>query len=185
LPLSRSTTVDAAATVFATILNRGPLAATKCRIALATPVAARLDYNTTDPATNQIVGPPNTPIDIPRASSQSFVVGFTPTGAFPPTDVSLTFDCANTLAPASTISGLNTVLLSASTTAVPDIVALGATTGNNGIVDIAGTNGAGAFAVATVNVGISGEITRSADDAGISLALHISLCPAQPTTRRC
>ena len=185
LPLSRSTMVGTIATVFASILNRGPLTATGCRIALATPVAVRLDYNTTDPVTNQTIGPQNTPIDIPRGGSQSFVVGFTPTAAFPPTDVSLAFDCANTLTPAPTISGLNTVLLSASTTVVPDIVALGATTGNNGIVEIAGTNGIGAFAVATVNVGIAAQITASADTGSVALPLNISLCQTNPTTGVC
>jgi hypothetical protein len=68
---------------------------------------------------------------------------------------------------------------------VPDIVALGATTGNNGIVDIAGTNGIGAFAVATVNVGIAAQITASADTGSVALPLNISLCQTNPTTGVC
>jgi hypothetical protein len=46
--------------------------------------------------------------------------------------------------------GLNTVLLSASANPVPDIVALGATLSGDGIVNIPGVAGIGAFAVATI-----------------------------------
>jgi len=176
--------VGTAATVFASILNRGPVTATGCRIALATPVAATLDYNATDPATNQAIGPQNTPIDIPRGGSQSFVIGFTTMAPFSPTDVRLAFDCANTPAPAATLSGINTVLLSASATAQPDIIALAAS-GDPGFVDIPGVSGTGAFAVATVNVGTGGQITASADTGAANLAINISLCQTNPATGIC
>ena len=61
-----------------------------------------------------------------------------------PTDVQLNFDCTNTdLAPVNV--GLNTLLLSASTSPVPDIVALAATLTNDGIVNIPGAGGTGSF----------------------------------------
>ena len=84
-----------------------------CRIAPATHVAADFVYQTTDPTTNAVTGTPNALVDIPAGASQSFVFAFTPTAAFEPTDVQLRFECANAL-PAATISGLNSLYLSAS-----------------------------------------------------------------------
>jgi hypothetical protein len=94
----------------------------------------------------------------------------------------MNFDCANT-DPAPITTGLNTLLLSASNTPVPDIVALAAASG--GIVNIPGTNGAGAFAVATVNVGANGNITASADTGSATLPVNISLCETNPATGQC
>ena len=53
-------------------------------------------------------------------------------------------------------------VMSASTTPTPDVVALAASA-DPGYVDIPGNIGAGAFAVATVNVGAAGAITATAD----------------------
>src|SRR4029077_20911854 len=100
----------------------------------------------------------NTPVNVPVAGGQSYVFAVTPTGAFNPTDLQISTTCAN--APAATsVVGLNTLLMTASVAPVPDIVALGATAGNDGIVNIPGATGAGAFAVGTVNVGITSSIT--------------------------
>jgi hypothetical protein len=98
--------------------------------------------------------------------------------------VQFSFDCANT-EPAPITTGLNTLLLSASNTPVPDIVALAATTTNDGIVNIPGTNGTGAFAVATVNVGASGTITASGDTGAATLPVNISLCQTDPANGQC
>ena len=94
------------------------------------------------------------------------------------------FDCEDT-DPAPINVGLNTLLLSVSDTPVPDIVALAVTLSNDGIVNIPGTNGAGAFAVATVNVGASGSITASADAGNTPLSVIISLCETNPGTGQC
>jgi hypothetical protein len=80
---------------------------------------------------------------------------------------------------------VNTLLLAASSGPVPDIVALAATLGANGIVDLAGVPGAGAFAVAAVNVGTSAPITASADTGSAPLAIALALCQTQPTTGLC
>jgi hypothetical protein len=98
--------------------------------------------------------------------------------------VQLGFDCTNT-DPAPINTGLNTLLFSASTAPVPDVVALAATPTNDGIVNIPGTNGTGAFAVATVNVGATGAITVSADTGATSLPLTVSLCETNPATGQC
>ncbi len=81
--------------------------------------------------------------------------------------------------------GLNTLLLSASDFPVPDIVALGATLNNDGIVNIPGTNGTGVFAVATVNLGAGGMITASADTGGATIPVTISICETDPGTGVC
>jgi hypothetical protein len=115
---------------------------------------------------------------------QSFVIAITPTAPVASTDLVLSFDCINT-EPAPVHSGLNTLLLSASTTPIPDIVALGATISNDGILTIPGPTGTGAFAVATVNVGVGGTINATADTGGVSLPLSLTICETNPATGVC
>ena len=184
LPSSRSVQIGATATAFATIINAGSTTATGCGISVLTGIAANFSYQATDPATNQVTGSPNTPVDIAPGAARSFIIFLTPTAPLASTDVQFSFSCANTN-PAGINSGLNTLLFSASATPIPDIVALAATTTNDGIVNIPGTTGTGAFAVATVNVGASGNITTSADTGSTSLPVVISLCQTNPVTGQC
>jgi hypothetical protein len=158
--------------------------ATGCTISPITSIPATLTYQTTDPATNQVIGAPNAPVDIPAGAAQSFVFALTPTAPMALTDLPLSFDCANT-DPAPVISGLNTFLLSASATPVPDIVAMAATPSGDGIVNLSGTNGVGAFAVATVNVGAGDAFTVSADTGGASLPVSVFVCQTDPQTSAC
>jgi hypothetical protein len=182
LPSSRSVQVGTPATAFATMINAGQSTATSCSITPVTNIPATFLYQTTNPATNQIIGTPNTPANVGAGQAQSFVLAFTPTAAFPPTDVQLSFDCTNSN-PAPVNSGLNTLLLSASNTPVPDIVALAAA--NAGVVDIPGVSGTGAFAVATVNVGASATITASADTGAAILPVNVFLCETNPAGGQC
>jgi hypothetical protein len=186
LPASRSVSVGTPATAFATIINTDPDTATSCRIvpAMALPTPTTFMYQATDPATNAVIGTPNTPIDIASGKAQSFVVILTATGVMRPDEFRLFFLCSNRAA-AIVAPGLNTLLFSASATPVPDIVALAATTTNDGIVTISGTNGIGAFAVATVNVGATGTITASADTGSAVLPVSINLCETNPATGQC
>jgi aldose sugar dehydrogenase len=184
LPSSRSVQVGTTATAFATIINAGSVTATACRISLLTSLPATFSYQTTNPATNQVIGAPNTPVNIAADAAQSYVFALTPSAPIAPTDVQLSFDCTNT-DPAPINTGLNTLLLSASTTPVPDIVALAVTPTNDGIVNILATNGTGALAVATVNVGATGTITASADTGSATLPVNISLCQTNPATGQC
>jgi len=119
--------------------NGGSTGGVTCSIALATNIPAAFKYQTTNPATNQPTGTPSTPVNIGPGGFQTFVISITPNGPFPPTDVAFNFSCANASA-APVFPGLNTLLLSASTTPTPDIVALGATIGNTGIVNTQGPN---------------------------------------------
>jgi streptogramin lyase len=188
LPESRSVQIGQAATVFATILNTSSSAATGCGIAPVTiwrvfPTLQRevpgFLYQTTNPTTNVLTGSPNIPVTIPAGGSQTFVVALTPTAAFPASDAAFAFTCDSEL-PAPVFVGVNTLTLASSATATPDIVALAATNDNgvsDGIVDILGTTGAGAFAVATINLGADATITVSADTGSTpGLPVVITLC---------
>ena len=184
LPSSRSVQVGAVATAFATVINRGHNLATACSIAPFSGVAASFHYQTTDPNTNQLTGSANTPVDIASGGFQSFIIAFIPTQVLASTDALMIFECTNT-DPAPINMGLNTLLLSASAIPVPDIVALAVTPTNDGIVNVPGATGTGAFAVATVNVGASGSIIASADTGSATLPVNIFLCQTEPSTGQC
>src|SRR5581483_7756147 len=87
LPLSRSVQVGSPSAAFATIINTGTSPAIGCMIVPGQTVPASYVFQTTDPATNSPTGTANAPATIPAGGSQSFVVVFTPTAAFAPTDV--------------------------------------------------------------------------------------------------
>jgi hypothetical protein len=183
LPSSRSVQVGNVATAFATIINTGSVTATDCGIAPKTFVQASFAYQTTD-ASNALIGTPDTPVDIAAGANQSYVFAFTPTASFAPVDVQLDFDCSNT-SPAPVTVGLNTLLLTADTDPVPDIVALAATINDDGIVNLSGSTGTGVFGVATVNVGSTGSITVSTDTGDAVLPVSIALCETDPATSVC
>ena len=184
LPSSRSVQVGVPASTFATIINRGSTIGTGCGVTLLSNIPVIGFFQTTDPFTNQLSGYPNTPVDIPPGTAQSFVIDFTPIQPFGPVDAQMSFYCANT-APAPIITGLDTLLLSASVAPVPDILALAATLTNDGVVNIPGMEGTGAFSVATVNLGASGSITVSADTGNAILPVNVFLCETDPANGQC
>ncbi len=184
LPASRSARVGNPVTAFAMVINAGPTAANACGIALNSPIPATMNYQTTDETTNALTGTVNTPVSIPAGGRQSFVIGVTPSDAFVPTEVQFSFDCENS-APAGVLVGINTLLMSASNMAVPDLIALAATTGNNGIVDVPGVGGVGAFAVASVNLGSGGSITVSADAGSVAVPVNLNVCQTDPQSGIC
>ena len=162
LPTSRSVRWAPPPTAFATIINAGTIGAIACKMALLSSVPATLSYRATDATTNQVIGLLSTPVSIAAGAGQNFVFGLTPTGEILPTDVQLSLACGGTSAPV--LPGINTLLLSASASPVPDIRwpwrrrwAIPAS------VNIPGSSGVGIFAVATVNVGVGSAITASAD----------------------
>lgn len=184
LPGSRSAQVGHAVTAFATLINGGLALGEDCALRPVTAVPGEFIYQTTDSATNQLEGTANVPRDIPAQGSQSFVFAFTPDAALEPTDVELRFDCSNS-GPADVVTGLNTFLLSASEQPVPDVVALAATIGSNGIVEIPGENGTGVFSVASVNVGVGGTIRVSADSGSVSLPVNLLICETNNQSGAC
>jgi len=176
LPGSRSVPLGTSATAFATVIASGTDAATQCGIVPATSLPVSFEFRTTDPATNAVTGGPNVPATIPPGGAQTFMFAITPSAPFPTTNVELTFHCAST-PPAPIIQGVNTFLLSADTDAVPDIIALAATLTGDGIVNLQGADGTGAFAVATANVGgAGGPITVSADTGDAIIPMSLAVC---------
>jgi hypothetical protein len=184
LPSSRSVQVGTPATAFATVINAGPGPAADCGLAAITALPAGFFFQTTDPAGNTPTGTIDTAAAIPAGGQQSYVFGFTPSAPIAPTDAQLGFVCAGTNA-APVTPGLDTLLLVASDTPVPDIVALSATIGNTGIVGLSGPTGSGAFAVATTNVGVAGSITVRADTAGVALPAALFVCQTDPGSGSC
>jgi photosystem II stability/assembly factor-like uncharacterized protein len=184
LPSSRSVQVGTTATAFATVINAGGNAACAVGISLASAIPANLKYNTTSCATNAVTGADNAAVDVPAGASACYVISITPTAPFNPTEVAFTFTGSNTPA-APTLIGIDTLLMSASAAPVPDVVALAATATNDGILHIPGPMGTGAFAVATVNVGIAAAITVSANTGGAVLPVNIVLCQTDPNTSAC
>jgi len=181
LPGSRSAVVNAPVTAFATMINAGGLPLTGCAFAPTTSVTADFLYQTTDPATNALIGTPDTPVDLAAGEAQSFVFAFTPTVAFGATDISFDFSCDGA-GVATEIPGVNTFILSASATPVADIIALAASA-TPGQVVLSG--GAGAFAVATANVGVAGTVQVSASTGGTVLPVTLSICQTDPVTSAC
>jgi hypothetical protein len=166
--------VNGTATAFATIINAGTATASGCSVSLPAVVSATFAYQTTNPSTNVATGSQNTPVSLAPGASQSFVFAVKPTAAFTQTDIPLIFSCASGEAVAS-ITGVNTFLLTASTQPTPDIVALAATMSNDGIVRSAGAVG-GAFSVATVNVGVAGDVVASVDTGSASVSASFTIC---------
>jgi len=184
LPSSRAVQVGSTATAFAVILNQGPERARACGITPVTALPATFSYQTTNAFTNALTGTPDTPADIPAGGAQTFIVSFTPSAPIAPTDVRLDYRCANA-GPVIPIVGVNTLLLTATAPPAPDIVALAATTSNDGIAAIPGTWGATSFAVATSNVGATGAITASVDTGSAALPVTLTVCPTDPATGVC
>ena len=175
LPTSRATQIGNTVTAFATIINAGTSAGEACGIALNSELPIDFSYQTTNNADNSSFGPADTPVNLAVGQAQSFAISFTMTGTFDTTDVALEFSCSNG-GTASVISSLNTILLTSSALAIPDVVALVATVDNTGYSEINGADGTGVFSVATSNVGDSGDLVVTADAGDNGPAVNVLLC---------
>jgi hypothetical protein len=180
LPGSRAVALGGSATAFATMINTGSVPLSACSIAAANPVAASFLYQTTDPVTNALTGTPDTAVDLAAGASQSFLIAFTPTQAINATEISFDFSC-NGAGRARVIPGVNTFILSASATPVPDVIALAASSPAGQVV----LASAGAFAVATANVGAAGTLEVSVDTGSAVLPVTLSICQTDPGTGGC
>lgn len=184
LPNARSVQVGAAATIFATIINVTNTVLTGCVVALpaSAPSGLSLDFQTTDPTTNALNGPINYAVTIPQFGEQTFVLSFQSTSPLTAAQLAPQFICQNSAA-APLTTGVNTVDLDFSATAVVDVIALAATPTGDGILHI--PNGYGAFAVASVNAGAAGQVNVSVDTGAASLPLALTFCTTDPTTGGC
>jgi hypothetical protein len=185
LPSSRSIKTGTTATAFATILNGGS-DAVLCGIVPVTTVPAQFSFQTTDPLTNALTGTKNTRVSIAAGRSQSFVIAFRSFGSdpFTPTNVVLGFDCANRDA-ASSIVGVNSLLLTFDPNPVADMIAVGVTPSNDGIAHLTGAGGTGVFAIATANIGAAATLTARARLFDSSTAATVVVCETNPTNGTC
>lgn len=184
LPTSRSVQVNSPATAFATMINATDQTVTGCGLSLGTNINADFEYRTTDPFTNLPIDPAGTIVNIPPGGSQSWVFGITPRSAFTPVEVTITMDCNNT-DPAPVYPGVNTLLLSASSTPVPDMVALATTLSNDGVVRAPGYVGTGVFSAATSNVGAGGSVSAIPELTGAFAGSTASICQTDTATGAC
>ena len=99
----------------------------------------------------------------------------TPTVPLPAYEIPLRFDCANT-PPALSHRGLNTFILSAKEAPQPDMIAIGATLSNDGVVRLATPEATTVFSTAAVNIGAPGNLEIVADDGGRGLPLGLEVC---------
>ena len=182
LPSSRSAEVNSEITVFSTVINAGTETATGCQIDQLSALPLTVSFQTTDPETNLTTGTPNTPVDILAGESQSFALTIVPTAVVDSTQVEFSYNCASGET-AETFNGVNTLLLSASDTPVVDVVALAATAENSGVLTLG--DSIGAFALSSVNLGITGTVTVTADTGDENLPLELSLCETNPLNGSC
>lgn len=186
LPGGRSVEAGSTATVFATLINGGAETLNGCGIQLPTSSANyAFDYQTTDPATNALIGSPNTPVTIAAGDYQTYLLSFNSSTAQTLPNLPLVFGCED-VTPAAVIAGVDTVDLLFSAVPVPDIIALAATTSGNGVVTVPfSQNGAAAFAVASVNAGSAGTLTVVTDTGDASLPVDVSVCQTNPSNGQC
>jgi hypothetical protein len=171
-------------TVFASVINAGSSLAENCVISIPEASPISLSFQATD-AKNQSIGSVNQSFGIPPGGISSFILSFSPnetnTGeAFFPDFVC---DGSNV----SPIPGVNTVFLSISDIAVPDILSISATINANGIVSIP-LGSAGIMTASAINIGVGDTagtqdsmISVSVDDGGSNLPLLLQLCETDVT----
>jgi hypothetical protein len=175
LPTGRSVGATGIASAFATMINSGSDAATGCRPVIAGLDASRFSFQTTN-AQNQLIGMPNTSVNVAAGAAQSFVFGITANGDQAPVDVMVDFQCANRRA-ATPISGLNTFLFGSSTTPVFDILTIGATPSADGVLRLGGVGVAGAFATAAVNIATAtGTVRIEPSFTGTVAGVTLTVC---------
>jgi hypothetical protein len=184
LPTSRSVQVGTVASAFGTIINTGDRLAEECGMSVKSPAGLQniFEFQTVNEL-NVPIGQPNANSDIVEGGFQGYIFWFNTAAPIDPVNVQLNWDCANT-EPAAITVGLNTVLLSASATPVPDILELAATPTADGILSLSGPNGSNAFAVSAANAGSAGTITVEPKPSA-ALLLAMSICETNPGTGEC
>lgn len=201
LPITRSVQNGVTATAFATIINPAASGstATGCGLRLGGASPAQFSYQTTNPATNAVTGTANTPVDLTAGAAQTFVfsvtsattfddnTGLTNPSANDERNLYIEAFCTNRRSAEFTL-GLNTLTFTSSASAPADVIALAATVGNTGRVDVPTTgNQVGVFSVAVSNIGTSASITATPDLGGRTIAgvNTLEICVTDPGTGAC
>lgn len=179
------------AQTFGAIINGGDQTAVNCGVSLNSNIPVDVTYRAISGATQTFsyTQPTNVPVNVAPGAAQVFFLTFTPRTAFAPSDIAFNFSCDNA-ASAKVVPTLNTFVMSANATAVPNMVALVNTTldGNpNEDADVDMYNGVGQFIVASASIGAAGTVRVSAAPytGFVSAAPSISVCELVPSTQNC
>ena len=185
-PVARATGVNGTVTAFATILNTGNATATSCSVAMPGGFPVVFSFSARNVNTGAPENP-GVPVNIAAGQGRNFVISFRPTAAMS-ASIPLIFDCTNT-APAASVAGLNTFLLTGTTTAPADLVSIAVTATNDGIMNVP-LGGTGFASLAAVNIGANASLQArlSPNPIGVSgrtLAATLSMCQTNPNTGAC
>lgn len=185
LPGGRSVRTNTAATIFASVINAGAVTAEGCWIQPETPLAASFSFQTTDPATNQLTGSPNTSVPIAPGAAQTFLIALQPEASATASAVTVNFrfKCTNADA-APVFDGVNTMLLSFDPNPLPDVIPIGQTASGDGIVHIPGNTGTAVLATAAINIGSAATlVARPVVTGGVPVS--VTICQTNPSTGAC
>ena len=187
-PYARSVEVGEMATAFASVINSGVETAENCQLFLRdgsggdAPVSA-FSYRATDPATNTPEGPDDPVFDIAPGATATFVFSarFDSEATGEEGFVETVCDADVQSAPAA---GVNSAILSASSTPSPDIVSIAASA-TPGVLSAPSDGRRGAAALAAVNIGAAGDVVLSASSGAASLPVEAMVCETDPTSGAC
>jgi subtilisin family serine protease len=186
-PVARATVVGGEVTAFASVINGGSQPALSCSIGVPGGRPLTFSYRSRNQQTGAL-GPANQPVNVAVGAREDFVMFFTPTGAIQQ-ELALIFDCANT-APANSVLGLNTFLLTGTTGPAPaDLISIAVTPTNDGIMNVP-LGGTGFAALAALNIGGPATIQARLSASSIlspttSLPATMVVCQTNATTGAC
>jgi hypothetical protein len=192
LPALRAGWLNQVLTAFGTVINTSTNDAIGCIVRTQGFSRSNISFQETDPLTNTAIGTPNQPVDIPAGKSKSFVFAIRSQGVElgdPTFDGPVLFQCANAFFAPQNLA--NTFAVTAVASFSPaDMISIGATPTNDGIVDVPPTTG-GAFGVATVNIATSGPVTARAvyarpfSESDPAKQFTVFICETNPSTGAC
>jgi CubicO group peptidase (beta-lactamase class C family) len=182
LPGARTGAINAPLSVFAILQNFGDGDAHNCKIVLdiaySGDVPVSLNYQTTN-AGNQLTGTINTPVTIAAGTAQNFLLEITASANIAARDIGFSFQCDE--ASATNFPGVNTVRITASTTALPDLIPIMVSATGDGVMRIDQPGGASALAAAVVNIGAQGDVRLRVDGGEYFWPVTYSLCETSNT----
>jgi hypothetical protein len=174
LPAARATQSGKRVTAFANAINVGEVAGAGCAPSLPVGTQGIFSYQSTN-ASNQLIGAPNTPVTIPPGSTQNFLIEMTPVQTFLTVELPILIQCANST-PAPIFARVNTFAITSFASPTPDLIAIGVTPSNDGVVRLPSNTGTGFFSTAAINIGTAGTIVATATDFGRGLPVSLQLC---------
>jgi subtilisin family serine protease len=186
LPTIRTGQTGQLTTALATLINpaRFGVDGQNCRLDPPPDFVGDFAFQTTDSATNQASGQPDTPVDIPSGAAQSFVFGVTSTSAVSNIVLQPVFRCDN-IRPSNSVLDVTTLRLTADEYANADIISIAQTASQDGIASVP-LNGVTAFAVAAVNIGIGqSPVYALLQPLDPNMSLIAGICETDPASGQC